>query len=244
MKWKEWETNLQEKLEARKLTPSETAWHKLAGQLEERKKTKVKKYWWLGAAAVFVLGFLWGVNYWSSSPQKKPSLVTTVPPVKITPEKKLAMPDTSTLSKKTNSEMVLLPNSKTLEEKAEKRENVKLIRKKSKKEEKRPQWAVKSKRVSPKAVGKMKEEQFVDPQKQIQKAIAKTSQPVTDQEVDALLKQAQKRLKNNPAVAKNTVTAKSLLQSVTQEANETIQDKLFKIIKKGLKGAKDLLVTR
>src|SRR5690625_2054547 len=65
MGWNNFEHHVKEKLEARRMPPSDELWDKLDARLSENTQKSRKTYWWIGIAASFLLGLLISGIYFS-----------------------------------------------------------------------------------------------------------------------------------------------------------------------------------
>ena len=72
------EEQLKDKLEQRKLQPSEQAWSKLANRLDNQEKKENRSLWWLGVAASIVLILAVSIPYFNNDSENTQPIIVDV----------------------------------------------------------------------------------------------------------------------------------------------------------------------
>ncbi|MFI1745197.1 hypothetical protein [Thalassobellus sediminis] len=248
------EEDIKEKLENRSLKPSANAWSKLSNQLDEHKEIKHNKpYWWIGLAASIV-----GVLLVVSQFLNKETQVEDLPKVVDTPEV-IIQDSNNVIVEETIKEKGFEGNKVTKElnetkhyikEKASevlKNNNLNNVVTASSKEE----LEVIKKDVDIKSSEILKEKLSFEDQK-IKDVVAQVQDlkgsktEVTDDDIDALLLQAQQEIRLNRMLNETTglVDANALLQDVEQELDKSFREKVFKAIKASYNSVKTAVAQR
>lgn len=244
------ENDLKEKLEQRRLQPSANAWETLQSRLETNQVKKSNKtFWWLGIAASFV-GILIVSSLFFNKNQSEtiePILVDTeefqepeinnkaiftnnteqqVVSEKTDKEKKTSKILKNTAEKSSELRLVIQQNQKALIKETNK-ETVSLIETEKQND---------IKKEDNKAVTKLSFEdlKLLEVVAQVQE-LKKINNIVSDAEINALLDQAQKDIALHKLYNETTkkVDANALLQSVEDDLEQSFRDRAFKAIKSG-----------
>lgn len=244
------EEDIKEKLESRKIQPSKLAWNKLSKELDEQDQNKSNKsYWWLGIAAS-IIGVLFVVSqFWSNQ-----NNVETLPILVDTPQvlyqdsiAKIVTSDDAKVkegvfeSKKLNTTNI----TEQLKPKKTNRINTAIADVGTEKAFKqfnnvtlKPTKVIKEKL-------SFKEEQIQDVVAEVQ-SIKNENKIVTDADIDAMLKQAQKEIRLNTLINTNTglVDADALLKDVESDLDESFRRKVFEAIKSSYNSVKTSVAQR
>lgn len=247
------EDNIKDKLENRRLKPSLDAWDSLSKRLDNQDKKKSNKpVWWLGIAAS-VIGVLLVVSQFVNKDEKAEPIIVDVP---VNKEVQQILEPTVSIKKELIQETI---DGKTLD-KSEYKKNLKdktaiinnrnqnqsetlVVKNETKKEEKDI--------INDRSVKGIKEQLSFEEQ-QIQDVVAKVNAlkedniAVTDDDIDALLLEAQKEIRLNKIINKTTgvVDANALLQDVEAELDESFRSKVFEAIKSSYNSVKTAVAQR
>lgn len=230
------EQHIKEKLNNRTLQPSANAWNTLSERLDNQaKKTKSASYWWLGLAASIV-GVLLVTTLFDNKEtnvENTPVIVDSPQPIeqnnvlqeaiKIPGSNRNNVP--TTVNEKINKKAIIVAtnnNSQELEIKNETKTSVEVVVKELTFEEQKIQEVV----------------------AQIQ-VLKDNNVGVTDSEIDALLLEAQKEINLNQLYSKKgLVDAKSLLQDVEADIDQSFRSKVFEAFKDGFGTVKSAVANR
>ena len=241
------EKHIKEKLEARKITPSEAAWEKVASSLETEDKMNTKGVYWYAIAASLIGLLISAVVYFNAeSETEQTNTIVEVEQTQKNPPKEIEQ----TLIVETSTEEENLPIAKEVHRVNPK---IDLIVENSIKEEK-DLALVKASTKEHKAV----QEGFVDTKaealiidKKVEEVLATVldletmENEVTDAEIDSLLRNAQQEVLKERLFQQNgKVDAMALLTEVEDELNESFRDKIFKKLKEGLFKARTAVAQR
>lgn len=230
MKTEAFDKKLKQKLETRRISPSDSGWEKLTARLDSKEKKSQKSMWWIGIAAVFLIGFFVGGLVFK--PEKKaannPQLVNE------TPEKqrekaveKMQQPETISLKKITKAEVAV-----TAEKVSENNPAPKFSAEpNTTTTDKFPQ---KNKTIVSEISLETPETMKKEADKIFQKLIKKTDlSAITDAEIESLLEKARLEIAEQQFFEQPksyTVSAQALLESVEKELNSSYREKLFKLV--------------
>ena len=246
------EKNIKEKLEKRTIKPSADAWNKLSNRLEnQEEKRNNKSFWWLGIAASIIGVLLVVTQVFKNEPVEQ-----ITPQIVVTPE----------VVKQDEADKIISDNIKNIEEVSE---EIKL-----KEDNQSNQVPKKSTVVKPnltketiliaedKSSQNIKEntiesvkivsEQLTLEEQKIQEVIAQVNtlkndeNQVTENEIEALLTEAQKDIKLKRLYNESTknVDALALLQDVEYELDQSFRDKVFKALKENFITVKTAVAQR
>jgi hypothetical protein len=227
------EQHIKEKLDNRALQPSPDAWNTLSKRLDNQtEETKSKSYWWLGLAASIV-GVLLVTTLFNNKDavESNPIIVNNPQTVKEALQQTVETQDLNKNRKPIIAEEkiikteVLLVNNSNSQTAVLKNE------------------IVKSAEVSVKELT-FEEQKIQEVVAQIQQLKDKNNK-VTDVEIDALLLDAQKEINRNKLYNnKGLVDAKSLLQDVEADIDQSFRSKVFETLKDGLVTVKSTVANR
>jgi len=253
------EENIKDKLEQRTIQPSSEGWQKLSERLDAAPKRKSKGYWWLGIAASFV-----GLLIVSSILFSKGDGDAINTPVIVNEDPKNAADDavknpvieeekiqeieiTSEEFKELDTilKKELIPTNHVITQSTEKK--ILLVKENVSKEEivsvVTPQENVIATSIEgTKTHEDLKVDEVVG---QILK-LQKEKSSVTDAEIDALLKQAEKELMTQRLYNASTLTvdADVLLSQVETDLEQSFRDRVFDALKSGYKKVKTAVAER
>ncbi|GAA4274136.1 hypothetical protein U6A24_00640 [Aquimarina gracilis] len=268
------EEKIKEKLEQRAIEPSMGSWEKLSGQLDQVQNQKKgnKMIWWYSLAAVFVgVLILTSLFYNPVSEDVNPQFVdrtkenTEQKDTEIVQENKEEPPQII------EKENVVIDIQKSKDEVVDVSEsNTKLIKKGNEGFSKVTPDSAPSKDIDeqPKEVTEIAQtnEETVDLIEQKQKQeisinreiidnkvadivakveeLQKNNTEVTDEEINALLRKAQRDITTQKILKSNTVSASALLQDVEEEIDETFKQRVFEALKAGFQKVKTAVAER
>lgn len=250
------EEQLKSKLEKRSLSPSTAGWSKLSERLDaDKKKSKLPVFWWLSIAAAMVVMLAVSVQYFNTNnteevlPQLvneeilKEQLKDKQPKINAQKSIKLANEAEITESQKRNTSIINKP----------KIGDYKAIKKKINKTQITENTNFKKQNSVQKTIKKVNSKLEIETFKSINKnAVASTlnkikteTTSVTDKEIDALLKAANKEIfKNKLQESTKTVDANTLLISVEDDMGQSFRSKVFEALKENYKTIKTAVVER
>lgn len=234
------EDSIKEKLEKRRLEPSTEAWNRLSEKLETNTERSSKKtYVWIGIAASLVGIFLMTYTFF------KTSEVSNQNPVLVDTETQ----EIETLQKsgKVNQEEQVFMEQPHMEVVGTS-ENV---TKTNETKNESITYSVKTTQVaqteSPKASQKILKDTLHEPlSRETEIAQTETQEhPIkTETDVDALLKEAQQKLKHTTTEKDYAIDAKALLQDVEADLDESFRAKVFETLITGYKKVKTAVAQR
>ncbi|MCB4798673.1 hypothetical protein [Neotamlana laminarinivorans] len=228
-----YEEEFKNKLEKRSLQPSVNAWEKLSNRLEkEEKQTNKKLYWWLGVAASLVGVALITTQFFNTGTGVKIDDETIEI---VTQQEELQL-------EKIDDEVIVDNDNK------EEPVNKKYVKKAQKVKKLKPAILTKVTNTAVAKVDSIDEIKTITPiqpkallsfeEQKIQTVVAQIkilneSQQVTEADIDALLKQAQRDIQLSKLINSETgvVDANSLLQDVEAELDQTFRMRVFEAIK-------------
>ncbi|MEM9075700.1 MAG: hypothetical protein AAGC43_01625 [Bacteroidota bacterium] len=224
------EKHIKEKLEAREIAPSSSAWEKIAGELSGMKRPKKKgKYGYAVAAAFIGLLIAFGIHFFISSPEEK-----VIPVVKR---------ENPTMETKENKEVhdfkvegteaVVISNQTPVstEIQTQSEEPIKMVKEVGKIEH--------FSRIPLKDSAIVISEDIID--KKANEVLNQVillediaNSEITDAEVDSLLRAAQQEIFSDKLFDKEGgVDAMALLTEVEDELDESFRDQIFEALKQG-----------
>ena len=238
------EQDMKEKLEKRKIQPSESSWNKLANRLELQEKKKGNKYfWWIGIAAS-VVGIIWSISLFLNNDTEKikpiivetPTIIEKESNIKVV-EGEIILVEEDVNKIKENKIEAISRNQIKQVVKTETQREVVLV--KNSKEE-QDKIANNENQINKKSIDlnkvKLQELTFEEQKKNdmvSQKIdLNKSNINITDAEIDALLTKAQEQLASNKIYNENTKTvdANILLQDVEEAIDKSFRDKVLEAL--------------
>ncbi|WP_339893177.1 hypothetical protein [uncultured Algibacter sp.] len=246
------ENNIKNKLDERRLKPSTDAWDKLSERLDNQdKKNNKKPYWWLGLAASIV-GVLFIVSQFLNNETQVKDAPKIVDTQEIIQEK-----ETNIIA--TENEIfvdVKDANVKVGKETTKKIETLKLVSPKEKKAfvasvnerkiiSKEKTNAIAATAELPKKPVTFEEQKIQDVVAQVQ-YLKNENKVITDADIEALLEEAQKEIMLNRLYNGTTgvVDAIALLQDVEAELDQSFRSKVFEALKSSYKSVKTAVAQR
>jgi len=230
------EQHIKEKLHNRTLQPSPDAWNRLSERLDNQtKKTKSTSYWWLGLAAS-IAGILLVTTLFNN----KETSVENSPVIVDNPQQIEENKELQDAIKMTDSNKINLPI--VADEKTEKKAVIIANNNNSQGVEIKSE-TVKSTEVAAKELT-FEEQKIQDVAAQIQ-LLKNNNSEVSASEIDALLLKAQKEINLNKLYNnKGLVDAKSLLQDVEEDIDQSFRSKVFEALKDGFGTVKSTVANR
>lgn len=243
--------NIKDKLDKRTLKPSVDAWDKLSERLDnQEKKNNKKPYWWLGLAASIV-----GVLFIVSQFLNDETQVNDAPKIVVTPEVIQENETNPVVYENENLKGLEQVKIKPKKAVAEINETQKLVS-----TEKEPEFVIAVNEVKIVSKGKkntlattelpnktltFEEQKIQDVVAQVQ-SMKEENKIITDADINALLKQAQKEIKLNRLYNETTgvVDANALLQDVEAELDQTFRSKVFEALKTSYNSVKTAVAQR
>lgn len=248
------EEHIKEKLENRNIKPSNQAWDKLSERLDAQQKNKnYKPYWWLGIAASIV-GVLFVVSqFWSNN-----TAVDVIPKVVETQEtisqdsiiqianESILIEDFNEKKRTKKDDKSIIPtdlNRESILGTDNVKESVAVI---SEEQVKKQENDISNKPIDTlKEALSFEEQQIKDVVAQVE-AMKNDNKTITEDDIDALLIQAQKEIRLNNLINKNTglVDANALLQDVEDELDQSFRNKVFEALKSSYNSVKTAVAQR
>ncbi|WP_282136509.1 hypothetical protein [Seonamhaeicola maritimus] len=249
------EEHVKEKLEKRRLQPSENAWDKLSGQLEtDEKRNNKNVYWWYGIAASIV-GILFVITQFLNNGTQDviENQVVENPKIidEVEPEKSRA--DLKSEIKSIPEAIVSTENNGELN--SAKKE---LPKQKANPVVKTAPIVVAENIAEPEEVKAIKEtteileDKLTFEEQKIQQVVAQVQKlkenkkHVTDAEIEDLLQQAQREITLKQLYNESTgiVDANALLQDVEADLDRSFRDRVFKALRESYGTVKTAVATR
>ncbi|MDO1499654.1 hypothetical protein Q2T40_20790 [Winogradskyella maritima] len=249
------EENMKETLEKRTMSPSPELWSKLADRLDEdEKKNRKPVYWWLGIAASVAVLIMLSIGFFNSNTEeiidvlveeevpKQERIKETLNPVELIEDKALAGENLE--SPKIEKEVVVSSKKDKSERQNQLQKEITTTPIKSKD-------AVAQVDKSQQAPILNKEKLNFD-KSEVDKAVAEVlkfkedKNTVTDQQIDSLLKSAQRELFKDRIFknSNNVVDADALLQDVEDDLGLSFRTKVYEALKDGYEKAKTAVANR
>lgn len=232
-----WEDSLKEKLEKRVITPSEASWNTLSERLESAENRKSKTLFWRLGIAASMIGILFTtalVFKDAGSEIRQPVVVETqkqveeqlIPMDKLPQQKQLAETEERVESleslEKNTSKTELLKTQKSLTSPI--KENLSVARNERNK-------TLEPLKISPQkeTLEDQKVSEIVAQIKDLEKKV----EAVTDADIDALLRKAQRELNHQTILKESirTVDANALLLDVETDLQHSFRNKIFEALK-------------
>lgn len=246
-----YEDQLKEKLEIRRLQPSENAWEKLSNRLDKEDKKHQKPYWWLGLAASIVGVIFIGSQFFNNHTiVEEPIKVVTIPEVNV--KKHEATITITTEDLKPIEELTFTIDKIKIIEKYEDENLIKSTINDAYKVATNPKKENDSNRIGIAQEIKFLKNTLTFEEQKIQEVVAQVTilknqnNDVTDDEINVLLNQAQKEIKLNRLLNETTgvVDANVLLQDVEAELDQSFRSKVFDAIKSSYNSVKTAVAQR
>ena len=250
------EEQIKQKLEARNIEPSETSWEQLSAQLHTEKRNRFKKVFWVMGIAASIVGVLLVTTLYFKTSEAESTLPILVETENIS---ELEVEDDSGNIQMNNVQKVSEEKERVTEEVATKLIEEKELPQKSLIQD---QHLDKSSNIASVSTEKPSEDHNELPIKEANqlstedikvmevvaeiKKLEEQGSMVTDQEIEALLKQAEKdilkqRLFNETT---RTVDANALLQDVEDELEKTFRAKVFDALRSSYETVKTAVAER
>lgn len=246
------EEQFKNKLEQRKLQPSPEAWDKLAQRLDKTSKAhKSKKLWYIGLAASIVGLLFLGLPFWTDNQNtENPKEVVSKPQVEMkkpvsneSAGHQVAKEHVETNTLKTENETLKSnsPKAKAIPRK----ENINPIQITANKVPLKKENKAMPTKEKPITALTFEEQKIQEVVAKVE-ALKQEYNAVTDDDIDALLLQAQKEIQLNKLINKHTgmVDAEALLQDVEAELDLSFRNKVFEAIKSSYNSVKTAVAQR
>jgi len=245
------ENNIKDKLDERRLKPSTDAWGKLSERLDNQdKKNNKKPYWWLGFAASIV-GVLFIVSQFLTNETK----VNDAPKIVNTPEVIQGNKTTTIAIDDKVSVGIEDVQVKAKKETIQKVEAQKLVNTKKGQElvaSVNEYKMVSKEKTSSIATAELPKKHVTFEEQKIQDVITQVQNMqdenivITDADIEVLLEEAQKEINRNRLYNETTgvVDANALLQDVEAELDQSFRSKVFEALKSGYNSVKTAVAQR
>lgn len=233
------EENIKDKLEKRTLQSSADAWNKLSQRLEtQEKKKQIKPIWWLGFAASIV-GILFVATQFFNNETTEiitPKIVETPKVIKQEKSSQIAVDNIEIIKEVSNENDLnkeleanqIIKKSTIIESNLNNDAVVVALEKSISKE--KPEITEPINIIQENLT--FEEQKIQDVVAQVQ-ALKENNTTVTDEDINALLEQAQKEIRLQQLYNENTgvVDANLLLQDVESDLEQSFRNKVFEAIK-------------
>ncbi|MEM6516917.1 MAG: hypothetical protein AAF688_12090 [Bacteroidota bacterium] len=248
------EEQIKQKLEARKIAPSISAWESLEKNLEKDKRINRKRFWYIGLAASIIGLFLASVIFFGSNQENSKSIIVVENDKEKTNTTKIINEEIAgSKLDKAVSDIAEKVENKILDENDEAQSNGILGFSKLEDDKKLANskeskiLEQNSERLYVKPLTKMSEEDLkvIDVVAQIME-LENNSGKVTDREIDSLLKRAEKDILKQRIFKETTrtVDANALLQDVEEELDQSFRAKVFDALRSGYERVKTAVADR
>lgn len=238
MEQDKFETYLKIKLEERRITPTDGAWERISGQLENSTEQRKNGYFWMGIAASFTLLFGALLFFFTRSEEVEgitPNIVVDVEQPKINGQntdsndsnvfevtRTGAFVANENEESKGNQDGNLQPTSQGQQESAQEMDRLVSNTPKAPLEDE----------ILPTVPTEILEAKIAEVIAQVN--VMELHGNITDAEVDSLLRNAQKEILRQKLVkSDNSVNAMALLTEVEEELDQSFRDQLFETLKAG-----------
>lgn len=223
MELNDFDTQLKQKLEDRRIVPSDSSWGKLSFELDKKSKRSKNIYRWLAIAAVFLIGLFMGAKLF------KPN--STIQINQVVKSSAIGLEKETSEKSILNEKPLPVSNSIVLGE-AQRQSS---INKTPENHQDKIQLA--SKIIKKNHVEKVLNRESTVLIPNIEKRsplteIAETNLTKVEEEAEKLLQQAQVELQNNPFRIRptNQVNVQALLESIEVNANGSTKERVFKLL--------------
>lgn len=235
-----WDNHIKESLEKRQLQPSQDAWSKLQNRLESEEKRKSNKsFWWLGLAASIV-----GVVFISTLFFNKNEV----------PTNKMVETPRTTIEAENNTKQPNVISEKSIEIveqiKEQPKQNQPIHSDKIQDQQPKQNQPISSAKIQDKQpkqelANSFEDEKLKEVVAQIQE-LKNANDVVTEDEIDALLKEAEKAIFKEKIKSANTQTvdADALLQDVEADLQQSFRAKVFEALKSSYETVKTAVAER
>lgn len=246
------EEDMKDKLEKRTIQPSASSWNTLSQRLDKQEEKSNKKgFWWLGIAASIV-GILLVSNVFFNSETKKIETIivednTVQDTLKIEAPKSIITTPKQEIIAETKDKKIKLNTNRIIKKQTQANKYVASITNKKTKE--KPKQLINSNKIKePVIINNTTENEtlVVNTQSEINNIkIEKKNIPVTDNEIDALLAKATQDIAMQKTESKKIpLDYNGLLLDVEYDLEETVRDKMIKVVKKGYKTLRESVAER
>lgn len=251
------EEHIKDTLEKRTMSPSPELWSKLSDRLDsEEKMNKTPVYWWLGIAASVAILIMLSIGYFGKTSEraaedvlveeeapKQQEIEESVNPVELTIDEALA---------EDNLEKSKIKKELTVPTKKEKPKSQDYLYKKMRQTPMKPREEALAQVEELQQAPALNKEQLSFNKDEVDKAVAEVLKfkedktKVTDQQIDSLLKSAQRELFKDQIFknSTNVVDADALLQDVEDDLGLSFRTKVYEALKDGYEKAKTAVANR
>ncbi|ARV09330.1 hypothetical protein BTO05_06645 [Winogradskyella sp. PC-19] len=255
------EEQIKDKLERRKVTPSADAWSKLSQQLDaDEKRNKKSSFWWFGIAASIAALVFVSISYFGGQDKTTEENIIVKDKVE---DAILPKAEDKTLNKNQILQQEELAatkkteETKILDEKIEVQKSIilqksvgvkseKVIAKNSKEQQLPKTSSIQLKNKPEDLLTPKLEVEFNSVVDVLQNVKSSNKSAVTDQQIDSLLKLANRELLMEKTIKKGitVVDADKLLQDVEEDMGQSFRTRIYETLKSGYKEVKEAVVQR
>lgn len=239
------EDDIRNKLEKRRMQPSDDAWNRIEKELDKEKRRPRKPYWWAGAAAAVLLGFiLFGLLSTGKNTGKATLLAGNTTSTEHHKKQKKQRNPAGMTRRQTDFDSKLSPtdNPASGSDRSSAKPAAgfpKVAKEKSvatKSNHKSPPENVEDKIKNDLKTNKTRDLKGIAAGNVEKSSGRDSTYKVTDADVEKLLHKAQLRLRAELALkeSKNAVNPYALLHNVESESDKTLKERLFRAIKGGV----------
>ena len=249
--------NIKDKLEKRVLTPSPEAWDRLSGRLDDEQKSG-KKQWilWLGVAASIVGVLFFSTQFFKESTNDQLPIITDADSSKTQEIESKSKPSEAIfeLEISTKKKEAVVQNEMAPIEKKNSNSSVEEPISEEKKsfrkefEASSPKTLVAANTEEQKEVANQLSPEDIKVNEVVAEinALKEKGQTVSDEELDELLKQAERELLKDKLYNETTKTvdANALLQDVEEDLDQSFRAKVFDALKNGYDSVRTAVANR
>lgn len=233
------DNTLKERLEERTLAPTSKSWEQLRSKLDKKDKNAKPIFWWLGIAASFLGGILLMTFFFNSERATTDSIVN----------QEILNPKNS--ENKFNPIVELIPIENQKEQISRPSQIMETQKEKTTQKPKTNQSLAQQDKTdvfendSSKKIETVTEELNFE-EKVIDEIIANFNpeKEATDDEIDALLNEAFAKISKQTVQSNPVITSSSLLEDVEGEIEESFRERIFQMLKEGLKISREAVANR
>lgn len=247
------EENIKDKLERRKLQPTANAWDTLNEKLENNQKKNNKSFWWLGIAATIVGVFLAITFLFNKNNSVEETVVESTN--ELPADIEVIQEEKTEASKKFNTENEILATQTETQKVKTEVESYKAKPKLNQFRQTKKVQNIADAETIKEAPQKYEQEQVKQlsfEEQKVQEVVAQINEAkennneISAEEIDALLNLAQEEIALKKLYNENTkmVDAESLLQDVEMDLEQSFRDKVFEALKTSYKTVKTAVAER
>jgi len=239
METNNFDNQIKNQLEQRTVEPSPKSWEQLRSKLDKNDKKTKPLYWWMGIAASFLVGILLMGVFVDSENETNNKIVNeesieTTPKADLNPIVESTSLDLENQETDASTIIVETQNKQPFHKELTNSFN-------SEKEKSVSKEQLLTEISETIAQIESKEEKVI-----IDEIIAnnKPGKEVSDDEIDALLKEALAKISKENTKSNPAITSSSLLEDVEGEIEESFRERIFELLKGGLQLSREAVANR